>query len=353
MTGAPVRLRELLAHPAAPLTLRGALADARGRTKRKLRISLTDRCNFRCRYCMPEQPDWLPRASLLSASELLEVARLFVTELGITQVRLTGGEPLLRRDLAGIVGGLDALRAEGLERISLTTNGALLAPRAAALRAAGLDDVNVSVDARTPAVFRALTGADVAPVLRGIDAARAAGLPVKVNTVVIRGYNDAEVVPLARWAHDAGVELRFIEFMPLDGRGFWSPGKVVTQQEILDALAPHFDVAPRARDSSPATRYDLAPRGGNGPGAGALGIIATVSNPFCATCDRVRLTADGQLYACLFSAQGADLRGPLRAGADATALAARIRGAVWHKEAGYVAQPGYVQRPVTMHHLGG
>jgi cyclic pyranopterin phosphate synthase len=346
VTGAPLRLRDLLTRTApASAPIRGVLADAHGRIKRKLRISLTDRCNFRCRYCMPEQPQWLPRASLLSAAELLTLARLFVAELGVTQIRLTGGEPLLRRDLAGIVAGLAELRPLGLERISLTTNGALLERRAGALRAAGLDDVNVSLDARTPEVFRALTGADVAPVLRGIDAARAAGLPTKVNTVVVRGYNDAEIVPLARWAHDAGVELRLIEFMPLDGRGFWSREKVVTQQELLDTLAPYFGIEALARDASPAARYRL--------GAGSLGIIATVSNPFCATCDRVRLTADGQLYACLFSAAGADLRGPLRAGADDAVLAARIRAAIWHKEAGYVAQPGYVQRPITMHHLGG
>jgi GTP 3',8-cyclase len=340
VTGVPLRLRELVERAAV---VPGVLRDAHGRVKRKLRLSLTDRCNFRCRYCMPEQPRWLPRDELLTTAELLAVARLFVEELGVREIRLTGGEPLLRRDLPDIVGGLDALRARGLERISLTTNGTLLERRIGALRDAGLDDLNVSLDARTPDVFRALTGADVAPVLRGIAAAR--GLPLKVNTVVIRGYNDHEIVPLARWAHDAGIELRFIEFMPLDGRGFWSRDKVVTGREILAALAPHFAVTPLARDASPAARYRL--------GAGSLGIIATVSDPFCASCDRVRLTADGQLYACLFSAHGTDLRAALRRGAEPAALAAAIRGAVWNKEAGYVAQPGYVARPVSMHRLGG
>jgi cyclic pyranopterin phosphate synthase len=340
MTGAPLSLHELLRRATA--ATRG-LQDAHGRVKRKLRISLTDRCNFRCHYCMPEAPRWLPRDTLLTAGELVRLARLFVEELGITDIRLTGGEPLLRRDLPDIVAGLDALRPAGLARISLTTNGALLERRIDALRAAGLDDLNVSLDARTPAVFRALTGADVAPVLRGIEAAR--GLPLKVNTVLVRGYNDHEIVPLARWAHDAGHELRFIEFMPLDGRGAWSRDKVVTEAEVVAALAPHFPMAALPRDASPATRYRL--------GARTLGIIATVSNPFCATCDRVRVTADGQLYACLFSARGTDLRAPLRADADGAALAALIRAAVWNKEAGYVASPGYVQRPVTMHHLGG
>ena len=347
MTGAPLSLRELLhrANPAGGVAGAhgAALVDAHGRVKRKLRISLTDRCNFRCRYCMPEQPRWLPRESLLTTAELLALARGFVEELGISEIRLTGGEPLLRRDLADIVAGLDTLRPRGLARISLTTNGALLERRIGALRDAGLDDLNVSLDARTPGIFRALTGADVAPVLRGIEAAR--GLPLKINTVVIRGYNDHEILPLARWAHDAGFELRFIEFMPLDGRGFWTPEKVVSAREILDILAPHFPIEPLARDASPAARYRL--------GHGSLGLISTISNPFCASCDRVRLTADGQLYACLFSARGTDLRTPLREGADAGALAGRIRAAVWNKEAGYVARPGYVQRPVTMHHLGG
>ena len=307
-----------------------ALTDARGRIKRKLRLSLTDRCNFRCRYCMPEKVQWQPREQLLTRDELERLARVFVEQHGITQIRLTGGEPLVRRDLPGIVADLGALRPLGLDRISLTTNGALLAPRVGALRDAGLDDLNVSLDARTPEVFKALTGAEVEPVLRGIDAARAAGVPVKINTVVIRGYNDHEIVPLARWARDEDLELRFIEFMPLDGRGFWSRDKVVTEA--------------RARNASPATPYRLDGR--------ALGVISTVSNPFCASCDRVRVTATGELFACLFSARGADLRTPLRAGDDA-ALVARIRGTVWDKDAGYVARQGYVQRDVSMHHLGG
>jgi len=338
MSGAPLRLNDLLSR-AVPAP--GVLTDAHGRVKRKLRISLTDRCNFRCRYCMPERPQWLPRDKLLTRVELLAVARVFVAELGITQIRLTGGEPLLRRDLPQIVADLQSLRPLGLERVSLTTNGALLEHRIGALRDAGLDDLNVSLDARTPEVFKALTGADVEPVLRGIEAAR--GLPLKLNTVVIRGYNDQEILPLARWAHEEHLELRFIEFMPLDGRGFWSRDKVVTERDILDTLAPYFSIEALARDASPATRYRM--------GAGSFGVISTVSNPFCASCDRVRLTATGELYACLFSARGADLAGALRG--DAPTLASRIRAAVWNKEAGYVAQPGYAPRPITMHRLGG
>jgi len=328
--------------PVAPR--RAPLVDGHGRVKRKLRLSVTDRCNFRCRYCMPERVQWQPREQLLTRPELARLAREFVTQHGVTRIRLTGGEPLVRGDVPGIVADLAALKAAGLERLSLTTNGALLAARAGALREAGLDDLNVSLDARSPAAFKALTGADVEPVLRGIDAARAAGLPVKLNTVVIRGYNDHEIVPLARWARAEGLELRFIEFMPLDGRGFWSRDKVVTEAEIVAALSREFAVERLPRDASPATPYRLDGR--------ALGVISTVSSPFCASCDRVRVTATGELFACLFSAQGADLRAPLRAH-DAAALEQRIRDTVWRKQAGYVAHPGYVQRPVTMHRLGG
>lgn len=344
-SGRSSNARVLRLHELLPVPTPGRLADAHGRIKRKLRLSLTDRCNFRCRYCMPEQPRWLPRASLLRREELRHLAGLFVGRLGVTQIRLTGGEPLTRRDLAAIVADLHALRPQGLSRISMTSNGALLAPHIEALRAAGLDDINLSLDARTPEVFRALTGADIGPTLRGLAAARAAGVPVKINTVVVRGYNDEEILPLVRWALAEDLELRFIEFMPLDGRGFWSPEKVVSEDEIVAALTPHFRVERLPRDASPATPYRIEGR--------ALGIISTVSKPFCSSCDRVRLTATGELYPCLFSPGGAELGALLRAGADDEALLARIRGAVWHKEPGYVAQPGYVQRPVTMHHMGG
>ena len=343
MTGTPISLRELgLRAQPRP----GLLADAHGRVKKKLRLSVTDRCNFRCHYCLPETPQWLPRSELLSVREVAALTRLFVTELGITSLRLTGGEPLLRRDLPQIVAALDTLRPQGLERISLTTNGTLLARRAAALRESGLDDLNVSLDARTPAVFERLTGGKLAPVLRGIDAARAAGLAVKLNTVVVRGHNDGEIVPLARWALAEGLELRFIEFMPLDGGDAWTLDKVVPEREILAALAAGgVDLDARPRDTSPATPYASAT-------GGSLGVISTVSNPFCASCDRVRVTATGELYTCLFAREGAALAPALRAGDDAGLLAA-VRAAVWRKDAGYAARPGYAQRAVSMHQLGG
>ena len=323
------------------------MTDRRGRVKRKLRISLTDRCNFRCAYCMPETPAWAPREQLLTRAELLRLARLFVMRLGTTQLRLTGGEPLLRVDLEDCIAGLGQLRASGLERISLTTNGALLARRAATLKQAGLDDLNVSLDALDPARFHALSGGRgaVGQVIKGIETAVAVGLPVKINTVVVRNHNDDQILPLAQWASAHDLPLRFIEFMPLDGRGAWSSDRVVPESEILARLRPHFTLEPLPRTHEPATYYSLG-------GHYRLGIISTISNPFCGSCDRVRLTATGELYACLFSSRGRDLRSPLREGADDPRIETIIRGHVWNKEAGYAAN-GYVERPISMHALGG
>ncbi len=330
----------------APADARAPLQDARGRTKRKLRISLTDRCNFRCVYCMPETPQWLPREQILRREELLRLARLFVTELGITDIRLTGGEPLLRADAVEIVDALNTLRPLGLERVAMTSNGVRLTRHAAALRAAGLDDLNVSLDARTPEVFHALTGGEVEPVLDGIRAARDAGLPVKINSVVIRDHNEHEVLPLLDWALSERMTLRFIEFMPLDGRGYWNAERVVGEDEILDALRTRHAVSALPQTDDPARYFTV-------DGDQRFGIISTISKPFCKRCDRVRLSSTGTLYACLFSAGGADLRAPLRAGADDDTLIQLVRGHIWNKEAGYAQRPGYVERPITMHVLGG
>ena len=330
-----------------------ALQDRFGRTKCKLRVSLTDRCNFRCPYCMPETPDWLPKASLLSDAERFRLLRLFVAELGITHLRLTGGEPLLRKDLPERIVEFGALRDAGVERISLTTNGHLLAERAEALKHAGLDDLNVSLDALSPAAFHALSGGrgDVGRVLQGILAARAAGLPVKLNTVVMRGYNEDEILPLARWAGEHDLPLRLIEFMPLDGGGQWRSERVVNEAEMLGVLEREFRITAEPETGDPARYYLL-----NGPsgldGHHRVGIISTISRPFCSRCDRLRLTADGQLFACLFSAEGFDLRGMLRNDASDADLTAAIRGQVWRKDEGYAAT-GYVERPITMHALGG
>ncbi len=332
----------------APLAIPtlGPLRDARGRSKRKLRVSLTDRCNLQCLYCMPEHPKWLPREQILRRDELVRLVRLFVTELGVREIRLTGGEPLLRRDVVDIVAELHALRGLGLERIAMTSNAARLAPVAADLRRAGLDDINISIDSITPARFRELTNGDIAPVQAGIVAARAAGLTVKLNSVAIRGYNDDELLPLLRWAYTQDLPLRFIEFMPLDGRGFWNREKVIEQAEILAMARQAFTVTPLPRTAEPADYVLL-------DGRFRLGIIPTISNPFCSSCDRVRLSATGELYACLFSAAGRDLKTPLREGADDQALASAIRQHIWHKEAGYAERSGYVERPITMHRLGG
>ncbi|HKY93186.1 MAG TPA: GTP 3',8-cyclase MoaA [Nevskiaceae bacterium] len=330
-----------LGNPARP-----ALADARGRVKHKLRVSLTDRCNLQCLYCMPDHPTWLPRETILRREEVVRLVSVFVDRLGVRELRLTGGEPLLRRDLVEIVEALQPLRERGLERIAMTSNAVRLAPVAADLKGAGLDDLNISLDSVTPERFAALTRGDVRPVLKGIAAARDAGFPIKLNAVVIRGYNDDEVMPLVRWAKAEGLSLRFIEFMPLDGRGLWTRDKVVSEAEILEAVGREFKVERLPRTDEPAEYFLL-------DDTFRLGIIPTISNPFCSRCDRVRLSATGELYSCLFSEKCRDLKTPLRTGATDDELAALVQGHVWHKEAGYAVRPGYVERPVTMHHLGG
>ena len=341
------------AMPLAEL-LNGPLRDRFERVKRKLRVSLTDRCNFRCPYCMPDSPDFLDRAERLSRPELRRLLRLFVGELGVTRLRLTGGEPLLRRDLEAVIAECGELRPLGLERISLSTNAALLARRAAGLKAAGLDDLNISLDALTPATFAKLSGnREVQPVLDGITAARDAGLPLKLNAVIVRGINEDEILPLTRWAMRQKLPLRFIEFMPLDGRGEWSRQRVVSEAEILQHLRAEFDVAALPRGNDPASYYSLHGADLAGAVAPEIGVIATVSNPFCASCDRLRLTSDGKLYPCLFSPKGTSLRDPLRGGASDTELGQLIRNTVWHKDAGYVAHPGYAERPIAMNTLGG
>lgn len=324
------------------------LQDKRGRNKRKLRISLTDRCNFRCPYCMPETPQWLPRKELLSFEEIEQLSELFVTRLGITHIRLTGGEPLLRKDISSLVSKLQALRNQGMQRLSMTSNGLLLPRHAEALKEAGLDDINVSLDTLDATRFTTLSGGrgSVEEVTAGIEAAVAAGIEVKINSVVMRGHNEQDILPLIDWASERQLPLRFIEFMPLDSGNEWNESKVVTEAEILKVVAQQHDIEKQKVSSDPATYYLL-------DGRYRLGVIPTISNPFCKSCNRLRLTATGELYACLFSATGRDLRSPLREGAQADELEALIRGHVWDKEAGYALKPGYVERPISMHALGG
>jgi cyclic pyranopterin phosphate synthase len=328
-----------------------ALVDPFGRVATDLRVSLTDRCNLRCTYCMPaEGLDWLPRPDLLTNAELLRLLEVAVTRLGITDVRFTGGEPLLRKDVVELVAGTAALRPR--PRISMTTNGIGLARQAAELRAAGLDRVNVSLDTLDRARFAELTRRDrLADVLAGLAAARAAGLtPVKVNTVLLRDINDDEAVPLLRFCLEHGYQLRFIEQMPLDPQHGWDRARMITADEILERLGAAFTLtpSPTERGAAPAERWLV-----NG-GPAEVGVIGSVTRSFCAACDRPRLTADGALRNCLFSQTETDLRGPLRAGADAEELAELWRATMWAKLAGHrINEAGFAQPIRPMSAIGG
>ncbi len=296
------------------------LVDALGRPLGSLRLSVTDRCNMRCSYCMPEaEYTWLPRSSLLTFEEMARLTAVFAAA-GASKVRLTGGEPLLRQELPALVSLL--AKTPGVADLALTTNGILLARHAAALRAAGLQRVTVSLDTlradRSLAFARSAQHADV---LHGIDTALSVGLgPVKLNAVIIRGFNDDEIADLLRYARERGAEMRFIEYMDVGGATQWSPDLVVPQREILDAVRRHFGtVTPLAEPGSraPAERFAL-------PDGSRFGIIASVSAPFCRSCDRSRITADGTWFTCLYADAGVDLRGPLRAGAGDDELAALV-----------------------------
>jgi len=328
------------------------LPDSFGRIATDLRVSLTDRCNLRCAYCMPpEGLDWLPAPEQLTDDEVVRLVRIGVEQLGIREVRFTGGEPLLRRGLAGIVARTAALRPR--PEISLTTNGIGLTRTAGTLRAAGLDRVNVSLDTLRPETFRKLARRDRLPdVLDGLAAAAAAGLtPVKVNAVLMRDLNDDEAAPLLRFCLDRGYELRFIEQMPLDAQHGWKRSEMVTAEEILAALGREFTLTPddpRQRGSAPAEAYLVD------GGPARVGVIASVTRPFCGTCDRVRLTADGQVRNCLFARTENDLRGPLRAGASDAELAERWRHAVAAKLPGHgINDPSFLQPDRPMSAIGG
>jgi GTP 3',8-cyclase len=328
------------------------LIDEFGRTATDLRVSLTDRCNLRCTYCMPaEGLDWLPKPELLTDDEMVRLIGLAVTRLGITEVRFTGGEPLLRRGVTSIVGRVAALRPR--PEISLTTNGIGLARLAAPLRAAGLDRINVSLDTLTPEVFVRLARRDrLADVLAGLEAADAAGLtPVKVNAVLMRGVNDHEAVPLLRFCLERGYQLRFIEQMPLDAQHGWRRADMVTADEILACLSMEFVLKPddpADRGSAPAEAFlvDGGPQ--------RVGIIGSVTRPFCGACDRIRLTADGQLRNCLFARTENDLRTPLRAGASDEELTAQWVACVRAKLPGHgINDPGFLQPSRPMSAIGG
>jgi cyclic pyranopterin phosphate synthase len=327
-----------------------APTDRYGRAATDLRVSLTDRCNLRCSYCMPaEGLAWLPREDILTNDELVRLIGLGTTRLGVTTVRLTGGEPLLRPDLEILVAQVAAL--EPRPQIALTTNGIGLAKRAASLRAAGLDRINISLDTLQPERFARLTRRHrFDDVVAGIRAARAEGLvPVKVNSVLMRGVNDDEAPALVAWAGREGVEIRFIEQMPLDAQHGWSRGTMVTAAEIHAALAPHVTLVPvPGRGSAPAELFQV-----DGTDQ-RVGIIASVTQPFCGACDRVRLTADGQLRSCLFSLTESDLRSSIRAGATDDELEAQWRSCIAAKLPGHgINDPSFLQPRRPMSAIGG
>jgi cyclic pyranopterin phosphate synthase len=333
------------------------LVDQWGRRAVDLRVSLTDRCNLRCAYCMPaEGLPWLRNDRLLTPDETLRLVRVAVERLGVTDVRFTGGEPLLRRDLEEVVAATAALRGPGGHRpaIAVTTNGISLDGRAAPLRAAGLDRATVSLDTLDHARFRAMTFRDrFDDAVAGVEAAVAAGLhPVKLNTVLLRNINDDEVVPLVEWACARGAEVRFIEQMPLDAQGAWDRSVMVTAEEILAELRWVFDLTEVAgRGSAPAQRWWVA-RGGRR--LGSVGVIASVTKPFCGDCDRTRLTADGQVRDCLFARTETDLRGLLRSGADDEAVARAWRAAMWAKKPGHgIDDPSFLRPDRSMSAIGG
>jgi cyclic pyranopterin phosphate synthase len=303
--------------------------DTLGRPLHDLRISVTDRCNFRCVYCMPRAvfgPDhaFLPREELLSFEEIARLVRLFVG-LGVRKVRLTGGEPLVRRELPTLVGSLAAV--EGVEDLTLTTNGVLLPQHAVALKQAGLDRVTVSLDAEDDETFTRMNDArvPVSSVLKGLSAAEAAGLgPIKLNMVVKRGWNEHAILPMARRFRGTGRILRFIEYMDVGHSNGWRLDDVVSADEILSTISSEFPLEPMP----PTKPGEVAERYRYTDGAGEIGVIASVSRPFCGTCDRARLSADGQLYTCLFATRGHDLRALLRGGASDSDLAATLRS-IW------------------------
>jgi cyclic pyranopterin phosphate synthase len=326
------------------------LRDGHGRLIGDLRVSVTDRCNFRCQYCMPaEGLPWLERTEILTFEEIARLVRVFAS-MGVGDVRLTGGEPLVRRDfpvLARMLADID-----DVHELSLTTNGFLLPRDAERLVRAGIDRFNVSVDSLQRDRFYELTRRDALDqVLKGLEilAAFPEAHPIKVNAVAMRGFTEEEVIPFAELAQRTPYEIRFIEFMPLDADHNWERSKVLTGDEIRAAIETVYPLVPEAREPSATARiYRFA------DGPGKIGFINPVSEPFCADCNRVRLTADGRLRTCLFSLNETDLRGPLRAGASDPELENIIRAAVWRKELKHhVGEPGFIQPARSMSAIGG
>jgi cyclic pyranopterin phosphate synthase len=329
------------------------LRDSYNRPIRDLRVSLTDRCNFRCFYCLPHgEPPIAPKEQMLSYEEIDYVCEIFVT-LGIEKIRLTGGEPMLRRDIETIIRKLSRLKSSGLQDLALTTNGYYLPDRAHGLKDAGLDRVTISLDSLKRDIFKRMTGVDVLDkVLAGIAAAKAAGLePIKINAVIVRGHNEDEVADFAAFAREHDVKMRFIEFMPLDSGHEWAREDVVSGKEIRERINERFPLVrvDVARGSETSARFRFA------DGApGEIGIIAPVTEPFCGACSRIRLTSDGQIRTCLFSTVEHSLRDVVRSGASRAEIVDYIHSVILKKEPRhFINDPGFVTPSRTMSFIGG
>jgi len=329
------------------------LRDSYNRPILDLRVSLTDRCNFRCFYCLPHgEPPIAPKEQMLSYEEIDYVCEIFVS-LGIEKIRLTGGEPMLRRDIETIIRKLSRLKTSGLRDLALTTNGYYLPDRAQSLKDAGLDRVTISLDSLKRDVFKRMTGVDVLDkVLAGIAAAKQAGLePIKINAVIVRGHNEDEVADFAAFAREHDVKMRFIEFMPLDSGHEWARADVVSGKEIRERISERFPLVrvDVARGSETSSRYRFADGA-----AGEIGIIAPVSEPFCGACSRIRLTADGQIRTCLFSTVEHSLRDVVRSGASRAEIVDYIHSVILKKEPRhFINEPGFVAPSRTMSFIGG
>lgn len=355
------------APPPRPSGTPPGLFDRYGRRATDMRLSLTDKCNLRCTYCMPaEGLEWLSKQAVMTAAEIVRLVRIGVEQLGVRELRLTGGEPLVRADLVDIISALREAHPE--LPISMTTNGVGLDKKAAALKEAGLTRINVSLDSLHEETFTKLTRRPfLGKVLAGVDAAWAAGLgPVKINAVLMRGINDVESPELLAWALDRGYELRFIEQMPLDADHGWTRRDMITAAEIRELLSRDFVLSPdpRERDGAPAERFDVRRRDpasadAAGPLLGTVGIIASVTEPFCSDCRRTRITAEGKIMSCLFSREEFDLLGLLRSGADDAELAQRWQDAMWIKPKAHgmdhtgLGAPDFVQPDRSMSAIGG
>lgn len=328
-----------------------AFIDQFGRSKRKLRISVTDRCNFKCVYCMPEHPEWMKKHQILSFEALFQFCQ-FMVQNGIEHIRITGGEPLMRQGVVHFVAELQKLKKIGLKQISMTSNGHYLKKYAQDLKRAGLDNINVSLDSLDAAQFFQLTQKQLQPVLEGIQAALDVGLPLKINSVLIQGKNEDQIIPLVQWAKDLAIPLRFIEFMPLDGDRHWNAEHVVSEQQILDTLATKFSINPLTEHTrSPARQYWVEGH--------QIGIISTITHAFCGECDRVRLTAQGEFYNCLFAPQGLVLKTEIEqlqteTKQNASLLQQKLESYIWNKKSGFHAiQAQQTDRKISMHMIGG